>query len=134
MSSPPSTVRAIVAGHATFAAGLVSAVDAITGRGGVFRAVSGAGLAAADVAALLASALDETGAMVVFTDLPGGSATLAARRMQRERAGLTVVIGVNLPTLLEFAMREGAAKDDVAAAVDRGRENIRIVDTPSNVG
>lgn len=126
-------VRAIVAGHASFAAGMVSAVDAITGRGAIFRPVSGAGLAAPDVAALIARTLDETGATVIFTDLPGGSCTLAARKVQRERGGITLVIGVNLPALLEFAMREGGAGDDVTASVDRGRDTMRIAGAPTNV-
>jgi mannose/fructose-specific phosphotransferase system component IIA len=125
--------RAIVAGHAAFADGLISAVAAITGRGDVLRAVSGAGLTSADVTRTLGRALDDTGATVVFTDLPGGSCTLAARRLQRERPGLAVVIGVNLPMLLEFVMRESAGAADAAAAMERGREHIRIFDA-TNVG
>jgi len=123
-----SSVRAIVAGHAALADGLISAVAAITGRGDVLRAVSGAGMTASDVTRTLERALDDTGANVVFTDLPGGSCTLAARRLQRERPGLAVVIGVNLPMLLEFVMRESGGAADAAAAMERGRDNIRIFD------
>jgi mannose/fructose-specific phosphotransferase system component IIA len=123
-----NAARAIVAGHASLADGLISAVAAITGRGDVLRAVSGANLTASDVTRTLERALDDTGATVVFTDLPGGSCTLAARRLQRDRPGLAVVIGVNLPMLLEFVMRESAGAADAAAAMERGRDNIRIFD------
>ena len=123
-----SSVRAVVAGHATLAAGLVAAVDAITGRGDALRAVSGAGMNASDVTATLGRALDETGATVVFTDLPGGSCTIAARRLQRDRPSLAVVIGVNLPMLLEFVMRDSGGPADATTAMERGRDNIRIFD------
>ena len=131
--SNANAVRAIVAGHAALAEGLISAVAAITGRAGMLRAVSGAGLTAADVTRTLARALDDTGATVVFTDLPGGSCPLAARRLPRERPGLAVVIGVNLPMLLEFVMHEPAGARDAATAMERGREHIRIFDA-TNVG
>jgi mannose/fructose-specific phosphotransferase system component IIA len=123
----------VVAAHGSFADGLVSAVDAITGKGGTLRAVSNTGLSSADMLVALARVLDETGARVVFTDLPAGSCTLAARRLQRERPGLTVVTGVNLPLLLEFVLHDPWSDADVAAAVARGREFMRAFD-PANVG
>lgn len=122
-----SNVRAIVACHADLAAGLVSAVEQITGRGEVLLALSNAGRGAPEVQAMIADAVRETGAHVLFTDLPAGSCTLAARRLQRELAGLTVVVGVNLVTLLDFVFAEGT--DAVAAghAVERGREALHVV-------
>lgn len=122
-----SSVVAVVAGHGGFAAGLVSAVQAITGRGDQVVAVSNEGLGAADVASTIAGALDQSGANVIFTDLPAGSCTLAARKLQKERATLTVVVGVNLPMLLEFILRDGHGGDDIEAAVGRGRELVRII-------
>lgn len=122
-----SSVRAIVAAHGTLAAGLVSAVDVITGRGAALVPISNAGLDARGTADALARTLDATGAAVVFTDLPAGSCTLAARRLQRDREALTVVIGVNLPMLLEFVLRDGESADDVVQAVERGKEHVRIL-------
>ena len=127
-----SSVRAIVAGHGKFAPGLVSAVEVITGRGAMLCALSNEGFSAADVTAALSAALDETGARVVFTDLPAGSCTLAAGRLQRDRADLIVVIGVNLPMLLEFVLRDGDVGTDVSAAVERGREHARVL-APAHV-
>ncbi|HKS07734.1 MAG TPA: hypothetical protein VJR92_15635 [Gemmatimonadaceae bacterium] len=126
-----SSIRAIVIAHAKLAQALVSAVDVIAGRGSEFRALSNEGLGAADVAATLKAALDETGAQVVFTDLPAGSCTLAARRLLRDRPGLRVVVGVNLPMLLDYALRETPGGADVATAAERGRESIRVVDDAS---
>jgi PTS system N-acetylgalactosamine-specific IIA component len=121
-------VRAIVAAHGALADGLISAVDVISGRGSVLRAVSNTGLATADVVTAIDHALDETGARIVFTDLPAGSCTMAARRVQRNRPDLIVVTGANLPMLLEFVFREEQPADAAHAAADRGREHIRVSD------
>ncbi len=128
-----SSIVGIVAAHGELAAGLVSAVQAITGRGEELLALSNKGLSPSDVVARLGAALDQSGATVVFTDLPAGSCTLAARRLQKERPALTVVVGVNLPMLLEFVLREAHGGEDIEAAVGRGREHVRIIPA-TNVG
>ncbi|MCA0376012.1 MAG: hypothetical protein LCH84_10130 [Gemmatimonadetes bacterium] len=126
-ATDPAAVRAIVAGHGSLAAGLISAVDQITGRGAQFIAISNAGLCLDDIQGALARALDTTGARVVFTDLPAGSCTMAVRRMIRERPGVLLVTGVNLSLLLDFAMQDEV---DVAQAVqtafERGRASLAI--------
>src|SRR5215216_2773285 len=76
--------RAIVAGHGDFPEGMVSAVQQISGRGDVFRALSNRELSGDDIEARLKQTAEETGARVFFTDLPAGSATLAIRRLMRE--------------------------------------------------
>lgn len=115
------SVRAVLAGHGDVARGLCSAVEAITGRGDVFAPLSNAGLGGDTLLAALRDAVEAHDVRVVFTDLPAGSATLAARRLQRERPGLDVVAGANLATLLEFAMRDDATAAD---AVEKGRAAI----------
>lgn len=122
-----SGVSAIVAGHGRLAEGLVSAVNMITGRGGSLCALSNEGLGAAEVGEALARAVAATGANVVFTDLPAGSCTLAARRLQRDHKDLFVVTGVNLPMLLEFVMHDGGDAAAVATAIERGREHVRLL-------
>ena len=117
--------RAIVAGHGDFPEGMVSAVQQISGRGDVFRALSNRGLSGDDIEARLKQTADETGARVFFTDLPAGSATLAIRRMMREMPDVVLVTGVNLATLLEFVFQSDA--NAVAAAqqsVEKGRASI----------
>jgi len=117
-----SNVRAVVAGHGSFAEGLLSAVEQITGRAEVFVGVTNRGLSARDVEQRLREVVASTGATVIFTDLPAGSCTMAARRLQREQPGLAVVTGVNLATVLDFAFRDD---EGVASAVERAAEKGR---------
>lgn len=119
---------AIVLGHGDFAAGLVSAVARITGSGDRFVALSNSGLGTAEIEAMLRERLDETGAHVIFTDLPAGSCNFAACHLLRERSDLIVVTGVNLPALLQFAMR-GELPLHAAAeeAVARGSAALRVL-------
>ncbi|MEX2178652.1 MAG: hypothetical protein WD801_08090 [Gemmatimonadaceae bacterium] len=127
MSEPPPP-RAIIAGHGEFAAGLVSAVEAITGRGGVYRAISARDLSGVELEALLRRTLDETGVTVVFTDLQAGSCTMAARRVLRDRDDVLFVAGANLPMLLDFALSADATPIEAARdAVERGRAAISSV-------
>jgi PTS system N-acetylgalactosamine-specific IIA component len=121
-------VRAIIAGHGDFAAGLVSAVEAITGRGDAFRSVSGRGHSAASLEELLRTVITETGATVVFTDLHAGSCTMAARRVLRDRDDVLFVCGANLPMLLDFVMSsEPVAIVAARHAIERGKAAIGSV-------
>lgn len=118
-------VRAIIAAHGSFAAGIVSAVDQITGRGSVLRPISNSGLCLDDIQGTLAETLDETGAKVIFTDLPAGSCTMAVRRLLRSRPDVALITGINLTLLLDFVMQDDV--DAVAAArtaLDRGRASM----------
>jgi len=131
--SSAATPRAIVAGHGDFAAGIVSAVVQITGRDDVFVALSNRGLSAQDVERTLrervdAPSSDGGGAVsVIFTDLPAGSCTMAARRLQRERPDLSVVTGVNLAALLEFVFSETTDAGAAAAeSVEKGRKALAV--------
>jgi N-acetylgalactosamine PTS system EIIA component len=124
-SAEPPRPRAVVAGHGDFPEGMVSAVEQISGRGAVFRALSNRGLSGEDIETRLRSVAEETGVRVFFTDLPAGSATLAVRRMMRETPELVLVTGTNLATLLEFVFQSDA--DSVAAAqqsVEKGRASL----------
>ncbi len=122
-----SNVKAIVAGHGTFAEGLLSAVEQITGRGDLFVPVSNRDLSAQDIEVVMRDRLMTWGARVIFTDLPAGSCTMAARRLQRAMPDVTVVTGVNLATLLDFAFH---AESDEATAVqhaaDKGRASLVV--------
>lgn len=117
-----SNVRALVAGHGTFAEGMLSAIEQITGRSDVFIGVTNRDLSARDVEALMRDRLAESGGTVIFTDLPAGSCTMAARRIQRDKPGVAVVTGVNLATLLDFVFHaESGDANAVEHAADKGR-------------
>src|SRR5919205_849702 len=121
-------VRAIVAGHGEFAAGLVSAVEQITGRGSQLLAVPVTGLGAEDIERLLRERMLATGIRVVFTDVQAGSCTMAARRVLRGMTDAVVVCGTNLPVLLDFVFNEQASPAEAARhATERGRAGIALV-------
>lgn len=120
MSAP---VKAIVAGHGSFAEGIRSAVEQISGRGECFVAISNAGLAPAEIESMLRDALRRTGAKLIFTDLPAGSCTMAARRLQREDPTITVVTGAALPTILSYA-----CGGDVGKAAEQGRDALTVIE------
>lgn len=127
MGSAAIPVRAIVAGHGTFPSGIVSAVEQIAGRGDLFATVSNTGLCLDDIQQTLSRALDDSGARVIFTDLPAGSCTMAVRRLLRERPGVLLVTGINLSLLLDFAMHDGDDPVQAAqAALERGRASMTV--------
>ncbi|MDE3052900.1 MAG: hypothetical protein KGL38_05315 [Gemmatimonadota bacterium] len=121
--------RAIVAGHGEFAAGLVSAVEVITGRGHLFQPVAVPELSAAGIEELLRDTMRRTGARVLFTDLQAGSCTMAARRVLRGMPDAVLVSGANLPALLDFAFADDMPVATAAQhAAERGRAAIQSVE------
>jgi N-acetylgalactosamine PTS system EIIA component len=127
--APPDggAARAIVAGHGEFAAGLVSAVQVITGRGAQFIPIAVQGLCAEDIEELIRDRMRTLGLRVIFTDLQAGSCTMAARRILRGMDDAVLIAGTNLPTLLDFAFAEDLPPVDAARhAAERGRAAITV--------
>ncbi len=126
-----SKILAIVAGHGSFAEGILSAVEQITGRSELFVALSNRNLSAQDVERVMRERLGSSGARVVFTDLPAGSCTMAARRIQREEPDLRLVTGVNLATLLDFLFGSDAGDQMMLQhAAEKGRASLVVTETP----
>ena len=120
--------RAIVAGHGEFAAGLVSAVEVITGRGAQLIPVAVPGLCAEDIEQLIRDKMKESAVKVIFTDLQAGSCTMAARRILRGSQDAVLIAGANLPTLLDFVFADQMSAIDAARhAAERGRAAITVV-------
>ena len=122
-----SSARAIVAGHADFAAGLVSAVEQISGRGDALVPIQVRGLCGDDIEKLLLDTMQKHEVRVIFTDLQAGSCTMAARRILRVVGDGLLVAGANLPMLLDFAL--SAVEDPVEAArlsAERGRTAVSV--------
>ncbi len=117
--------RAVVAAHGALAESLIEAVALITGRADRLHAVSNRGLDATGVAAAIEAALVETGAQQIFTDLPAGSCTMAARRVQHAHPGIDVVAGVNLPLLLDFVLSDTPGPLTATELADRARAHLR---------
>lgn len=125
MSESEVRPTALVIGHKEFAAGIVSAVTAITGRTDLFRSVSNFGLDARGIETLLRDAIAD-GVTVIFSDLPAGSTTMAARRAQRDYPGVIVVTGASLPMLLDFAFATAGDAHAVDSAVEKGRSAMMV--------
>jgi hypothetical protein len=70
----PAAPVAVIAAHGDLAAGLVSAVAQITGRGALLAAVSNRGRGPSELEAELRALVDAGPVRAVFTDLPGGAA------------------------------------------------------------
>jgi mannose/fructose-specific phosphotransferase system component IIA len=65
--------RALVAGHADFADGIISAVGQIAGRADVFISFSNRDLSAKDVEIRMRDLVSAPNVTTIFTDLPAGS-------------------------------------------------------------
>ena len=127
MSESDVTVRGLVAGHGDFAAGIVSAVHQITGRGEAFVVLSNRDMSASDVERTMREQVDAGAIDVIFTDLPAGSCTMAARRLQRERPAVVLVTGTNLATLLDFVFHTDVPATEAARhAVEKGRSALVV--------
>jgi mannose/fructose-specific phosphotransferase system component IIA len=127
MSDAPAAPRAIVAGHGDFAAGLVSAVELITGRGSVLLPFSAKGLSGVDMEGTLRKLVSDAGVRVAFTDLQAGSCTMSARRVFRDVSDHVLIVGVNLPMLIDFVFADQMPATDAARhAFERGRSAMLI--------
>ena len=121
------TTKAIVIGHGEFASGMQTAVDKITGQGAALLALSVQDRSLVQIEAWLRENLEKSGAQVVFTDLQAGSATMAARKALRDMPGITLVVGANLPMLLDFVLSTSGSPTEAANhAAERGRTSIVV--------
>jgi N-acetylgalactosamine PTS system EIIA component len=125
MSDAAVRPRALVIGHKDFAAGMVSAVTAITGREDLFRTATNYGLDTRGMESVVRDAIAD-GVTIIFSDLPAGSTTMAARRAQRDFPAVTVVTGVSLPVLLDYAFAAPDAAHAADAAVEKGRAAMMV--------
>jgi PTS system N-acetylgalactosamine-specific IIA component len=126
-AEPTEKPRAIVIGHAEFAVGMRSAVEKITGRGAALIALSGKDLSLHQIEALLRKTLTDTGVSVIFTDLAAGSSTMAARKVLRDFPHALLVVGSNLPMLLDFVLSTvGTPAEAARHAAERGHKSIAV--------
>ena len=124
----PDKPRAIVVGHGEFAGGLVSAVGQICGMADKLVVLSMMGMTPEDIEGTIRDHLARTGARVIFTDLPAGSATIPARRIVKDNPELVLVSGVNLATLLDFVFSTDVSPTEAArSAAERGKASLIVV-------
>ena len=128
MSEDP-TVRGVVVAHSALARALVDAVRQIAGTDDrALVPVSNEGLAPDAIRDRLAEVLGDRGPAIIFSDLREGSCGIAAQRLCVTRPDHVVITGVNLPMLLDFAMKRHLPLDDlVERLVDRGRSAVQAL-------
>lgn len=119
-------LRGVVTGHGDLAAGLVRAVEEISGVRGALVPVSNADCDPGELERRLADAMGD-GPGVVFVDMPSGSCLFAALHDLRGWHDVRVVTGVNLAMLLDFVFhRELPVEAAVARAVETGARAIIV--------
>ncbi len=125
-------VRGIVVAHAALARGLVEAVQRIAGMDDdALVPFSNEGLGPEGIRDGVAR-LAGDGPVIVFTDLREGSCGIAARRACRDSGSCAVITGVNLPLLLDFAMKRSSLplEELVPRLIQRGRDGICAIPEP----
>lgn len=122
-------IRGVVVAHSRLADALVHAVRDIAGIDEeALVALSNEGLPPDAIRDRLAALLDADGPAIIFTDLREGSCGIAAQRLCITRPDHVVLTGVNLPMLLDFAMKRHLSLGDlVARLVDRGRSAVEAL-------
>lgn len=121
----------LVVSHGLLAEGMVDAVRRVTGIGE--EALVGISNHGISPDALLNEIRRRTGdgPVIIFTDMPSGSCSLAARRLQHEDPSVAVIGGVNLPMLLDFVLNRDLPLPELALRlVEKGRAS--IMDSPSD--
>jgi mannose/fructose-specific phosphotransferase system component IIA len=114
----------VVVCHGQLAQALVDAVREIVGEDGGLVAISNEGCSTEELERRIAPQLEGDAPIVVFSDLPSGSCTFAARHLARARGEVGVVGGVNLPMLLDFVFHRTWALPDL---LERLRSKTGIV-------
>lgn len=120
-------VNAVIVGHGGFAQALIDAAERIVGKQEGITALSNQGLSCATMCGAIETALGSAGDdPIIFVDLPGGSCAISCLTLMKERKGVTVITGVNLPMLIEFLLlRERYNREDLVAMIlKKGKENI----------
>jgi mannose/fructose-specific phosphotransferase system component IIA len=122
----------IVATHGNLGFELIRTAERIAGpqEGLVF--VSNEGLSVEAFSRFVKERLNECSSptgVVIMTDVPGGSPTLACRRIREDGGPAWIVTGVNLPMVLAFLQyRDSMEPENLTKAVaERGVKAIEVV-------
>lgn len=117
-------VHGVVVGHADLAAGLIHAVERISGVEGALTPLSNDGLGATELRDRLGD-LCRPGPAVVFVDLAAGSCAMAGLGLNRSVTDVGVVTGVSLPMLVDFVFHRDMEVDAlIERLVEKGRAGI----------
>ena len=122
----------IVATHGRLGEELIRTAERIAGPQEHLVFVTNEGLsvdALAEVISEEAERCEPDAGILLMTDIPGGSPTLACRSLRLKGRKAWVVSGVNLPMILAFLMcRDSMEAEEVASAIaSRAVRSIEVV-------
>ena len=126
---PGRRVPALLVAHGGLAPELKATAESIAGAAEDLVCLSNRDCSPEELTEEVGRCLDARPGCIVMVDLAGGSCLAAVQRACRDRSGVTVVAGVNLPLLLDYLQkRETLPRDELLAhMVDRGRNGIKVV-------
>jgi len=121
-------VRGIIVGHGEFAKAMVNTAEQIVGKQPDLEIISNKGVSCEVLSEKIAKIIhsNENQETVVFVDLPGGSCTISCYGLLKDNSELNIIVGVNLPMLIEFFMLRDkhSVNELVPILIDKGRDNI----------
>jgi mannose PTS system EIIA component len=131
----PQPVNAVIVGHGELPQALLSAAASIVGDFEGVTVISNKDYSAAELVARLIQEVDDCGGnnVIVFVDMFGSSCSTAGARVQRDRAGVAVICGVNLPMLIRFlTYRSRLGFDELLRVTqEAGQAAVKPVERPA---
>jgi mannose/fructose-specific phosphotransferase system component IIA len=121
-------IRGIIVGHSEFAKAMVNTAEQIVGKQPDLEIISNKGVSCEVLSEKIAKIIhsNENQETIVFVDLPGGSCTISCYGLLKDNSELNIIVGVNLPMLIEFFMLRDkhSVNELVPILIDKGRNNI----------
>lgn len=123
-------MKFIITGHGNFATGLMSSVKLITGLEKALVAIdfeeSMSSDTLRDELVSQVKSINESEAIVIFTDIAGGTPFNQSVLLKNENDNIEVVAGTNLPILIEAVLSQESDVDSLLSKlIDSGKNNIK---------
>ena len=132
MSGQGKRIGCVIVAHGNVGKCLMDAVEGILGTQTNWAAVSNVGMGLKELNEAVTAAVDglaADGAVVVISDMPGGSCHHVCQEIVATGSGVRALTGVNLMMLLEFFVKRDRAEMEelIHMVKERGRDSVRIV-------
>ncbi len=131
MSDSRGKIGCVIVAHGNVGECLMNAVQGILGSQSGCSAISNTGLGLPELTDTVRRTVDElekTHAVLLITDMPGGSCHHVCQAYLGERPELRMISGVNLMMLLEFFVKRERAElsELVTTMQERARDAVRV--------
>ena len=131
-SESGSRVVGIIVTHGKLAEEILRTSELIYGRVEDCYAICGSEISCGMLDDRIQGIISESAGkhIVLFVDYSGGSCCTSCLRAVREKIGVKVISGVNLPAFLDFVSKRDTMEFDemVEHVVHRGKDSIRVVE------